>query len=180
MASQQLIEPGSTAGVYPAPPPRWAVRAAHLAALTPVAASLWRLPLMFGISMGMPQDFMDSMMAHPFWQRAGYLIALGVISDFAAWLTLGLVRWWGEVFPQWIPIVGGCRVPPAVALVPAAAGGLAVCWLFTVGTVANAGEFATGWDAWTLLMAACYAPVVLWGPLVLLVTWSYYRRTRRP
>ena len=31
-------------------------------------------------------------------------------------------------------------------------------------------------DAWAALMLACYAPLNLWGPLLLVLTWAYYRR----
>jgi hypothetical protein len=175
VTARQAIDPVAGPTTY-APAPRWAVRAAHLAALAPVPSSLWRLPLMFGVSMGMSDEFMAEMMAHPFWQRAGYLIALGVLSDGAAFLTLGLVRRWGEVFPEWLPWLGGRRVPPFAALLSASIGGLAVCYLFTWGLPTNAVEIVDNWDAWTVLMAACYAPIPLWGPLLLAVTWSYYRR----
>ena len=32
---------------------------------------------------------------------------------------------------------------------------------------------STGWKA---LMITCYAPLYLWGPALLVVTWAYYRR----
>ena len=34
-------------------------------------------------------------------------------------LTLELVLRWGEVFPRWIPFLGGKRVPISLAVVPA-------------------------------------------------------------
>ncbi len=34
-------------------------------------------------------------------------------------LTLGLVQRWGEVFPRWMIGLAGCRVPIALAVVPA-------------------------------------------------------------
>ncbi|GIJ11925.1 hypothetical protein ACFFMR_32480 [Micromonospora andamanensis] len=33
-------------------------------------------------------------------------------------------------------------------------------------------------SGWSLFMIACYAPVVLWPPLLLSVTWAYVRRRR--
>jgi hypothetical protein len=158
--------------------PRWAIRAAHAAALCPVPSALWRLPLMFGFSMGMDAEFMSSMNAHPFWQRAAYLLGLGVISEGAALLTLGLVRWWGETVPRWFPFVAGRRIPPAVAIVPATLGGIAATFFgFAIAVTWPADViFANGW---TVLMTACYLPLVLWGPLVLAVTFAYYQRRRR-
>lgn len=158
------------------PVPTWARRAAELAALTPVLSSLWRLPLMFGVSMGMDDAFMADMMAHPFWQRFLYLTGLGILTEGLAFLTLGLVRRWGEVWPSWLPGIGGRRIPPAVAIVPALAGGLLASVLFTVAAFKwdeNVGNPFTGW---ALLQTVAYAPLLLWGPLVLLVTAHYYQR----
>ncbi|UYM04515.1 hypothetical protein [Solicola gregarius] len=160
------------------PVPRWAVIAAHVAALTPVLSSLWRLPLMFGIAMGMDDAFMDDMMSHPLWARAAYLVGLGMLSDGLAFLTIGLVRPWGEVFPRWVPVLCGRRIPVLAVVVPAVIGGLAATMVFTVaGPLGWPGNF-DGVDGWTVMMTACYAPLVLWGPLVLAVTFSYWRRRR--
>jgi hypothetical protein len=96
-----IVRSPAFAGTTPARPvPRWAVRAAHAAAVCPLPSTLWRLPLMLGVSMGMDAEFMSSMNAHPFRQRAGYLIGLGVLAEGAALLTLGLVRRWGETTPR--------------------------------------------------------------------------------
>lgn len=65
--------------------PRWAVILAHVAAVTPVLSSLWRLPIIFGFSMGL--DDIDTMMSHPLWLRAGYLPLL-------AWGPLVLAVTW--------------------------------------------------------------------------------------
>lgn len=155
--------------------PRWADLAARLAALTPVPASLWRLPLVFGASMGLSD--MAGLMDQPLWARFCYLVGLGAASDGLAFLTLGLVRPWGEVWPRFLPVIGGRRVPPRVAIGLATTGGVAATVLWTYSTVL----FATGRlvhisGGWVLLMTACYAPLLLWGPLVLAVTWHYYRR----
>jgi hypothetical protein len=158
------------------PVPTWARHAAALAALTPLASSLWRLPLMFGVSMGMGADVMDSMMAHPFWMRLGYLVGLGVLSDGLAFLTLGLVRGWGEAWPSWIPGLAGRSIPPAVALVPAIAGGAGATVLVTFGAFHWNANMTSGYTGWAILQTCAYAPLVLWGPLVLVVAAHYYRR----
>lgn len=160
------------------PVPRWARIAAELAALSPVAASLWRLPLMFGVSMGMDAEFMADMMGHPFWQRLGYLVGLGALSDGLAFLTLGLVRWWGEVWPSWIPGLKGRSIPPAVALVPALTGGAAATVLFTTVAWHWNANMSHGYTGWAILMTCAYAPFLLWGPLVLLVSAHYLQRRR--
>jgi hypothetical protein len=160
--------------------PTWARRAAEIAALAPVPSSLWRLPLIFGIPMGMDEAFMADMMGHPWWMRAGYLLALGLISDGAAFLTLGLVRSWGEVWPRWMPVVGGRRVHPLAAIVPALVGG-AVVTVITFGMAAGwNSNMINGYNGWEVLQTAMYAPLILWGPLLLLLTGHYaWRRGLR-
>ncbi|MGH3358161.1 MAG: hypothetical protein ACRDO7_05125 [Nocardioidaceae bacterium] len=168
----------STTGTATRPVPRWAVIAAHVAAFAPVLSSLWRLPLIFGVSMGMTDAFMDDMMSHPFAARAGYLVGLGVVSDALAFLTIGLVRPWGDAVPRRMPVLGGRRIPPAAVIIPAVVGGLAATAVF-VPMVWLWPENITELTGWTALMTFCYAPLMLWGPLVLAVTWAYYRRRCR-
>lgn len=160
------------------PVPRWVQWAAMVAALSPLPSTLWRLPLIFGVSMGMEDAIMDSVMNDPLWVRATYMIGLGVLSDGAAYLTLGLVRHWGEVFPSWIPRLGGRRVPPSAAIIPAVLGGVVV----TVLVAQILGTWASNipeWNGWTVFMTACYVPLGLWGPLLLIVAAAYAWR-RRP
>ena len=162
------------------PVPGWARTAAHLAALTPVASTLWRLPLAFGVSMGMDAEFMTDMMSHPFWQRLGYLAGLGLLADGLAFLTLGLVSGWGETWPRWIPALGGRSIPMAVALVPAIIGGLAATAMFTTMALMWDGNMIYGYTSWAILQTCCYAPLLLWGPLVLVVAAHYYQRRTQP
>ncbi|HEX5994419.1 MAG TPA: hypothetical protein VFY84_04690, partial [Jiangellales bacterium] len=42
----------------------------------------------------------------PVWEKA-YVVSLSVVSFTAAYLTIGLVSRWGEIFPSWLPVVGG-------------------------------------------------------------------------
>ena len=162
------VNPPTTARLAP----RWAVIAAHIAALSPVLSSLWRLPMIFGVSMGL-----DDTMTEPFWIRAGYLIGLGVLSEGLAFLTIGLVRPWGEIVPRWVPILRGRSIPAVPVVVIATVGGLAATVLLTVMAIAWPGNF-DGVDGWAVLQTAAYAPLILWGPCVLAVTWSYWRRRR--
>ena len=157
--------------------PRWAVIAAHVAALAPALASLWRLPLMFGISMGMDDAFMEEMMSTPFAARAAYLIGLGALAECLAFLTIGLVRPWGEIVPRWVPGLRGRTLPAWLVIMIATLGGLAATVLFTAMAFAWSGNFI-GFDGWGVLMTVCYAPLLVWGPLVLAVTWAYWRRRR--
>ncbi|MGW2681256.1 hypothetical protein [Streptomyces sp. NPDC001436] len=71
------------------------------------------------------------------------MLFLSVLSECLALPTLGLVRSWGETVPRWIPHLGGRRVPPLAAVVPAllgaAAGAVLVAW-FTHADVVGIGE----------------------------------------
>ena len=107
-----------------------------------------------------------------------YVFALSVVQLTTGFLTVGLVRPWGEC-------VFGRRVPLAPVLVVATLGGLAVVWLFDISMIRglldgrrpDAG-LVSGAPLW--LMVACYAPICLWGPLELLATLAYWLRRRSP
>ncbi|MFJ7206539.1 hypothetical protein ACIQWR_23780 [Streptomyces sp. NPDC098789] len=112
-----------------------------------------------------------------------YITLLTLVTEGLALLTLGLVGPWGERLPAWIPVLGGRVIPVWAAVTPAALGALAatgvVIPMFLGGTPAGAGgpDGPHGAAAW--IMNACYAPLVLWGPLVALVTLAYARRRLR-
>ena len=82
------------------------------------------------------------------------------------------------IFPRWLPLVGGRRVPPAVAIGPALAAATFLtlaAWQFTVGGRAFGGEEAPS----PPLMVASYVPLIAWGPLLALATLGYWLRIRR-
>jgi hypothetical protein len=157
-------------------PPRWAVVAAHATLLTVLPSGIWRIFAGLGFDLGFSDEFWGPHM--PGWGTV-YVIALSVVAEGLAFLTLGLVRPWGERVPSWIPLLGGRPVRPWAAIVPATLGGLVLTFFFThlpfvFFTNAPDGEEAHGW--WAVLMAVCYLPLVAWGPLLLAVTYAYYRR----
>ncbi|MFE9956656.1 hypothetical protein [Micromonospora sp. NPDC005299] len=152
------------------PAPVWAVRAAHLIPLVVLPSGLWRIALVAGLPMGTP--------VHPGPGESVYIVSLSLVSEGLALLALGLVRPWGEVFPSRLPLVGGRRVPPRFAVTVATAGAVA---LILIWGYAAWGVTATGNDlgftpTGFALLVACYAPLLLWGPLLLTVTWAYHRR----
>jgi hypothetical protein len=106
---------------------------------------------------------------------------LSVVSECLALLTLGLVRPWGEVVPRWIPLLGGRRVRPAAAVVPAllgAAGLLGLCAWSLYAQYAGLGEGLDGSPFQDVLLVVCYAPLLAWPPLLAAVTIAYHRRRR--
>ena len=158
-------------------PPRWAVRAAHLTALATLPSCLWRLAMAAGFSLGY----------HPAWISANasdladrtYLVALSLLTEAAALLTLGLVQRWGEVVPNWLPLIGARRIPPLAAIVPATLGAVVLIVAWTGVPIMYTDLFHNPLEpqgGWKILMATCYLPLMLWGPLLAAVTWAYYRR----
>ncbi|MFJ2742990.1 hypothetical protein ACIO3O_25375 [Streptomyces sp. NPDC087440] len=152
-------------------------RAAQIAALTTVPTGLWRISAAFGWDTG----FRDEALHPDLFPGVGsfYLIGLSLFAELLALLTLGLVQRWGEVLPPWVPWLGGRRIPVAAAVVPAALGAAAVTLVTLMG--------ALTWDEQAampgapnggklLLMGLCYAPLLLWGPLLAVVTVAYWRR----
>jgi len=106
-----------------------------------------------------------------------YVFGLSIVQVGAGFLTVGLVRPWGEHFL-------GRRIPFAPVVVVATLGGLAVVYLFDVSMVHAllAGQRPDGGRVSGVplaVMIACYAPIMLWGPLELLATYGYWLRRRR-
>ncbi|MFI7388478.1 hypothetical protein [Streptomyces sp. NPDC049813] len=156
------------------PVPRWAGRAAAAVVWASLPSALWRLAAVLHLPLGLADSEYDNMLI-PGW---GYLVIplLSLLQEAAAWLTLGLVRRWGEVWPRWIPGLRGRPVPVYAAVTSAALGALA-CTVFGVlfvYTTLHADMDITTWGAW--LMNLCYLPLVAWGPLLAAVTFHYHQR----
>lgn len=106
-----------------------------------------------------------------------YVWGLSVVQLLTGFAAVGLVRPWGER-------LGGRRIPPVVPVVVGALGGLAVTYVFTWSMVAGlaAGQRPDQGlmeGAPLAVMVAVYAPIVLWGPLVLAAVVSYGLRHLR-
>jgi hypothetical protein len=158
------------------PVPRHVVVAAHLTALTVLPSGVWRVALGCGLTLGFARADLrtDGM---PGWGTV-MVVGLSVLTETLALLTLGLVKPWGEIVPGWVPVLGGRRVPPAAAVVPATLGGLMLTaiWVFALMGVFTGRLDEISGVGWRVLIIACYLPALLWGPLLLWVTWHYRRR----
>ncbi|MET7906644.1 hypothetical protein ABZS86_36460 [Streptomyces sp. NPDC005355] len=160
-----------------APVPLWARRAAAATLWVSMPSALWRLAVVLGIPLGLADSEYDSMLI-PGW---GYLLLplLCAFQEGLAFLTLGLVRPWGEIWPNWMPLLRGRRVPVSAAVIPATLGAV-VCTLYGVAfvwTTLHADMEITQWGEW--VMNASYVPMVAWGPLLAIVTAHYHRRRTR-
>ncbi|MFI9721089.1 hypothetical protein ACIHFE_15785 [Streptomyces sp. NPDC052396] len=152
---------------------RWAVRAAHLPPLLTLPSGLWRLSLVCGFSGGYTPEGLDRLGVTGW--GAAWLITLSVLSEAAALLTLGLVRPWGEVLPRWL---GGRRVRPLTAVIAAGTGCVALLglwtpflfwWQFPESGMTHTGHTVVGF---------LYLPMVLWAPVLGVLTVAYWRRKR--
>ncbi|MFF2043650.1 hypothetical protein ACFVVX_24850 [Kitasatospora sp. NPDC058170] len=167
-------------GATERPVPRWALRLARSLPFVVLPHCLWRLPFAFDFTMGTVDPAAPPM---PWW-APGYVVGLSLFTEALALLCVGLVSGWGEVVPGWVPLIGGRRVAPLAAVVPATLGGLGLVALWNTLPLAwfdllgfHEVAFSNGW--WKLLARVCIGPVMLWGPIVLALTYAYYRR-RRP
>ncbi|MFJ9646170.1 hypothetical protein [Streptomyces sp. NPDC101206] len=94
--------------------------------------------------------------------------ATALLAALGVFLLWGLIRPWGQVFPRWVPLLHGRRVPRWLPLTPALLGaatlapygvlGLAYCALATAGVVTvPSGDFDTPADvllvAWPGMIA---------------------------
>ncbi len=131
-----------------------------------------------GIPVGVDANFRRTHYGFPGWGTA-YIFGLTLLLVTLALLTLGLVRPWGEVLPKRIPFIGGKRVPPLAAVIPAGTGALALTLLWASAFSSLGDIFVLyGLDgAERIVVLACYAPLLLWGPLLASVTLSYAKRT---
>lgn len=160
-------------------PARWTVWVAWGAFFSTIPSAVWRVLMIVGLMPG-TQDLRqfelagDAALGYGY----GYVFALSIIQLTAGFLTVGLIRLWGERFR-------GRRVPLAPVLLIATLGGLTVIWLFDISLV---GALVAGQrpDAGLVsgaplaLMIACYTPILLWGPLELAATLGYWMRRCRP
>ena len=94
----------------PAAAARWGGWATYVAIGVPIVYALTRYVWALGIPLGVSEDLFREGQAVGLWYLGAALASMAVIG---AVLTLGLIRRWGEVFPRWLPIVGGRRVPLA-------------------------------------------------------------------
>jgi hypothetical protein len=165
---------------------RWAVLAAHGAALVVLPSGIWRI-LAFVAGVPLLERSTGSHDELVLLSGVWYQVGLTVVSELLACLTLGLVMPWGEVVPRWVPWWGGRRIPIAAAVVPAGVGAavLTVLWaysltmLMTGHTVEGGTDVGLRLHSWQYVAFwLSYGPLVLWGPLLGAVTIHYYRRRR--
>lgn len=159
--------------------PRWAVICAWVTVASVLPSCAWRTAVGLGVPLGWGEAHLR--LEHIPGDGTSYVIRLSAAMIAAAALTLGLVYRWGERVPVRIPLLGGRRLPvwPVAAVAVAGAvvvSGIAGLSIAHWSSVSGFSDRPT--SGWALLMVACYAPALLWPPLLLAVTLAYIRRRR--
>jgi hypothetical protein len=160
------------------PVPRWATRLAHVVPLLVLPSGVWRLAVAFGFPMGMLNTSGDLAVTRGW--PAVYVAVISLLTEAVALTAFGLVRPLGEEVPRWLPSFGSRVVRPKVVVVAATLGAVALMLIWTVGfwkvwTGGQPGPMASPF--WAAVFTICYAPLNLWGPVLLTLTWAYHRRT---
>ncbi|GAA4085818.1 hypothetical protein [Actinomadura miaoliensis] len=154
------------------PPARWAVWAAWAAPLGVLPSAVWRV----GAGLGDGHSRME----------AAYMLMLSCLSVGLAFLTVGLVRDWGETFPRWVPFAAGRPVPARAVTQIARVGGVLLVVITLYGGLNGIFGFVDEGprlieqereyekpEAWVTYL---YLPAAAWGFLVLAVARDYARR----
>jgi hypothetical protein len=177
LVGSEVTSPSGETQIAPIPAPDWARLTAHAAVLTTVPSGLWRVAMAVGVPVGFTPEVLHTVYDVP---GLGSLLIIGIsaVQEALALLALGLVRPWGEVIPQWIPLAGGKRVRPLAVVIPAALGSL-ILTSVAVSQILLWGGGGTDMSApGRMALGICYLPLALWGPLLAVATASYYVRHR--
>ena len=158
----------------PARAAAWGVRAVWVAGIVPVVYALTRWAWALGVPVGFGTATLRTMnRENPgIWIGGAVLATMGLIGSV---LTFGLVLRWGEVFPRWIPVLRGRRVPIPLAVVPA----MVVAVLVTsAGLMMTRILLTQPTDAgnWAAMGPAVLWP--LWGSALAVAALAYYYRRR--
>lgn len=134
---------------------RWGRVAVVVAVVPPLGYAFTRFSWMF-YPLGFDREVWEA-------EQGGSALLPGVwLGSFAvvgALLTLGLTQRWGEVFPRWVPRIGGRRVPVALAVVPA---GLVSLILVPAGISMIRAVFRPEAAFDPVADWAAYGPTLLW------------------
>ncbi|GAA0728577.1 hypothetical protein Drose_11105 [Dactylosporangium roseum] len=148
---------------------RWAV---GVSVAVPLVYAVTRFAWLLGIPLALSGEELRELRAGG-GQWAG--AALGACAVVGAMLSVGLVARWGEVFPRWIPVLRGRRVPVPLAVVPATIVALALLSAGVGILVSDMGLTALRERDWFILPMALW-PV--WGVALGFATSAYATRRR--
>ncbi|WP_026931463.1 hypothetical protein [Glycomyces tenuis] len=159
--------------------PRWAKLAAWGVLASVMPSVVWRMQMAVSALATGDNPCVNTAVT-PVFEWVYIIAILPTVQLGCALLAFGLIRPWGEVFPRWIPVVGGRAVPVVFAAALAVAGALAVAAFFVYGAgdrpPKNPLPPGCGQPGRDVLVY--YSTMVVWPPLLLALTWHYVRRRR--
>jgi len=155
----------------PAAAARWGRWGVGFAVVAPLAYATTRLAWVVGIPLGISESLLRQVRTEMIGAAAG----LASVAICGAILTMGLVRPWGEIFPRWMPIVRGRRVPPALAIVPAS---FVAVLVFAAGLGITRDVLRGGFPTVDWLASAPGLLWPLWGIGLGAATLAYHYRRR--
>ena len=143
-------------------------------------SAVWRSAVGLGVDLG----WSDHQLARQAIPGNGtiYVLLLSVASVGLASLSFRLSSADGDRVPAVVPLLGRRRVPWRVVVGLSSLGlvGLAYVVARSIADWNSVSGFADQpGSRWELVMIACYAPVVAWPMLLLVVTVDYVRRRGR-
>ena len=154
---------------------RWARPAVYVAAAVPAVYAVTRIAWAVGIPLGIRDDLFAEGTAAGQLQAGAWLASFGLVGSV---LTFGLIARWGQVFPGWLPWLGGRSVPIGLAVVPAT---VVSALVFSAGLGLSrsglTGDIHFSVQSWAELGPILLWP--LWGAALATATLAYYLRRRR-
>jgi hypothetical protein len=143
------------------------------AVLATVPYDITRIAWFLGWPLGLSDEMYETLQDPPELLAVG--LGLGILSTAGAALTHGLVARWGEVFPRWLPRIGGRPVPVMLAVLPAALVTITLppASVMFAGPGINGGFDMTNWGVWLPSVFWLLWAIGLGG-----ATWYYYQRRR--
>ena len=157
--------------------PSWLILCAWAAFLSVIPSALWRVAMIMGWLPG-TSEFREQQLAPGAIGAYLYVYALSLVQLGFGFLSIGLVRPWGERLFGW-------RIPRVLPTLAGLLGGLVATWLFNVAMVSAVvfghrpdGGTISGWPL--AVMVWCYLPLLLWGPLVVMSACGYWWARRAP
>ncbi|NDL57851.1 hypothetical protein [Phytoactinopolyspora mesophila] len=149
--------------------------AVAIAMVIPAFYALTRWVWVAGVPLGIDSEHFDEATATGDLTSGAWLGSFALVGSL---LTLGLVQKWGEIFPRWMPVLRGRRVPLKLAVIPASGvSALTVSAGLSLAKIGlDADRAALSLDNWAAVGPALFWP--LWGVALAVATYCYYIRRR--
>ncbi len=156
--------------------------ATGIAVAVPIVYALTRWAWALGVPLGITEEFLERGKESGLWIAGA---GLATVAAAGGLVTTGLALRWGEIFPRWLPLIGGRSVPVLLAVVPAivvaalvTSAGLMFVRLVVLGTIDDVfgGLLGSPTDNWAAVAPELLWPI--WGMALAAAAVGYYLRRR--